>query len=190
MLLRARRVQHLLDGVIEPIDVALHAAEERAALLGIGVVAAERVEIQPQRRERRAHLVGDRVEERALALVQAHLAHEPRRERDEPRVSDYPTDAKLEALGVAPHFSLRLCTTDTSINAFKPHPRGFLLACGQWGLDPQEVLYVGDRPEIDGAGAAAAGTRCVIVGRGGAWGAGRTASTRRFADIARAALAG
>jgi FMN phosphatase YigB (HAD superfamily) len=104
-------------------------------------------------------------------------------------LSDYPTDAKLEALGVAPQFSLRLCTTDSSINAFKPHPRGFLLACEQWGLDPQEVLYVGDRPEIDGAGAAAAGTRCVIVGRGGAWGAGRAASTRRFADIARAALA-
>ena len=105
-------------------------------------------------------------------------------------LSDYPTDAKLEALGVARHFPLRLCTTDSSINAFKPHPRGFLLACEQWGLDPQEVLYVGDRPEVDGAGAAAAGTRCVIVGRGGAWGAGRAASTRRFVDIARAALAG
>jgi FMN phosphatase YigB (HAD superfamily) len=105
-------------------------------------------------------------------------------------LSDYPAEAKLEALGVAPHFSLRLCTTDSSINAFKPHPRGFLLACEQWGLNPQEVLYVGDRPEIDGAGAAAAGTRCVIVGRGGARGAGQPASTRRFADIARAALAG
>ena len=95
-------------------------------------------------------------------------------------LSDYPTDAKLEALGVARHFSLRLCTTDSTINAFKPHPRGFLVACELWGLDPQEVLYVGDRPEIDGAGAAAAGTRCVIVGRG----------VRRFVDIPRAALAG
>ena len=89
VLLRARRVQHLLDGVVEAIDVALHAAEERAALLGIGVVAAERVEVEPQRRERRAHLVRDRVEERALALVQAHLAHEPRRERDEPREHEH-----------------------------------------------------------------------------------------------------
>ena len=105
-------------------------------------------------------------------------------------LSDYPTDAKLSALGVARHFSVRLCTTDPAINAFKPHPRGFLVACERWGLAPQEVLYVGDRPEIDGAGAAAAGTRCVIVGRGGAWSTGRAASTRRFVDIARAALAG
>jgi len=29
--------------------------------------------------------VGDGIEERALALVQAHLAHEPRRERDQTR---------------------------------------------------------------------------------------------------------
>jgi FMN phosphatase YigB (HAD superfamily) len=108
-------------------------------------------------------------------------------------LSDYPTDGKLDALGVTHHFSLRLCTTDRAINAFKPHPKGFLVACEQWGLTPQEVLYVGDRPEIDGAGAAAAGTRCVIVGRSGGWGGaqpGRAASTRHFADIARAALAG
>jgi FMN phosphatase YigB (HAD superfamily) len=81
-------------------------------------------------------------------------------------LSDYPTDAKLRALGVAEYFSLGLCTTHPAINAFKPHPKGFRVACAHWALSPQEVLYVGDRPETDGAGAAAAGLRCVIVGGG------------------------
>jgi FMN phosphatase YigB (HAD superfamily) len=39
-------------------------------------------------------------------------------------LSDYPTDAKLEALGIRRHFSVTLCTTERSINAFKPHPQG------------------------------------------------------------------
>lgn len=82
-------------------------------------------------------------------------------------LSDYPVTAKLEALGVAQFFSLGLCTTDRAIDAFKPDPKGFRHACEVWGLAPQEVLYVGDRPEVDGAGAAAAGMRCVIVGRDG-----------------------
>jgi FMN phosphatase YigB (HAD superfamily) len=106
-------------------------------------------------------------------------------------LSDYPTDAKLDALGVRGHFSVGLCTTDHSINAFKPHPKGFLVACAHWGLDPHEVLYVGDRPEIDAAGAAAAGTRCIIIGRGRrAAGNGAPAVVRRFDDIPRRVFAG
>jgi len=103
-------------------------------------------------------------------------------------LSDYPTDAKLDALGVRRYFSVGLCTTDRSINAFKPHPRGFLVACQRWGLAPQEVLYVGDRPEIDAAGAAAAGIRCIIVGRSRRAAGDRTdgvTAVRRFADIPR-----
>ena len=84
-------------------------------------------------------------------------------------LSDYPSREKLEALGIMDYFSLALCTTDEGINALKPHPAGFRAACARWGLAPEEVLYVGDRPEVDGAGAAAAGLRCAIIGgRGGA----------------------
>ena len=104
-------------------------------------------------------------------------------------LSDYPVTAKLDALGVSHHFSLALCTTDRAINAFKPHPKGFRHACDVWGLSPEEVLYVGDRPEVDGAGAAAAGMRCVIVGRhrdGHPAGAGRAILVGAFADLRRA----
>ena len=108
-------------------------------------------------------------------------------------LSDYPVHTKLRALGVADHFSLGLCTADRPINAFKPHPGGFRHACELWGVAPQEVLYVGDRPETDGAGAAAAGIRCVIVGRGGSRGAARDggrATVSAFTELTRAFVAG
>jgi FMN phosphatase YigB (HAD superfamily) len=78
--------------------------------------------------------------------------------------SDYPTEAKIEALRLTHAVSVQLCATDRDINAFKPHPRGFLMACERWGLSPPQVAYVGDRAEIDAVGAAAAGMRCLIIG--------------------------
>jgi HAD superfamily hydrolase (TIGR01549 family) len=80
-------------------------------------------------------------------------------------LSDYAPEAKLAALGFAGAFAPALCTSHPSINALKPHPRGFLRACEVWGLTPQEVLYVGDRADTDALGAAAAGMRCQIVSR-------------------------
>jgi FMN phosphatase YigB (HAD superfamily) len=82
-------------------------------------------------------------------------------------LSDYPAEAKLRALGFAGRFSPVLCTGDDEIAALKPNPRGFLAACRHWGLAPEEVLMVGDRFTIDGAGATAAGMPCVIIGGSG-----------------------
>jgi HAD superfamily hydrolase (TIGR01549 family) len=81
--------------------------------------------------------------------------------------SDYPAVDKLRALGLFDRIPLVLCATDPEINAFKPHPKGFLRACTVWGLPPEEVLYVGDRPEIDAVGAAAAGMPCAILSKKG-----------------------
>lgn len=78
--------------------------------------------------------------------------------------SDYPVLGKLRALGLSGRMSLALCATDPGINAFKPHPKGFLHACALWGLSPAEVLYVGDRPDVDAAGAATAGMSCALLG--------------------------
>jgi HAD superfamily hydrolase (TIGR01549 family) len=80
--------------------------------------------------------------------------------------SDYPVLDKLQALGLVGRMSLTLCATDPEINAFKPHPKGFLHACALWGLPPAEVLYIGDRPEVDAAGAANAGMPCALLGAG------------------------
>jgi FMN phosphatase YigB (HAD superfamily) len=80
-------------------------------------------------------------------------------------LSDYPPAAKLRALRIDRRFSLMLCSTDPEIGVFKPHPRGFFVACNRWGLTPREVLVVGDRSDVDAAGAAAAGMPCVVIGK-------------------------
>jgi len=78
--------------------------------------------------------------------------------------SDYPSSQKLEAMGISSWFNLNLCSTDPEINIFKPSPEGILLACRIWELAPEELLYIGDRAEIDGATATAAGAQFVLVG--------------------------
>jgi FMN phosphatase YigB (HAD superfamily) len=98
--------------------------------------------------------------------------------------SDYPVQEKLEALGYLHRFSLWLCATDPDINAFKPHPAGFLRACEIWGLQPAEVLYIGNRPEVDAAGARAAGMSCAILG--GAPAGDGYESFRSFEDLCHA----
>jgi HAD superfamily hydrolase (TIGR01549 family) len=80
--------------------------------------------------------------------------------------SDYPVFDKLRALGVEHRFSPCLSATDPEVNAFKPDPKGFLYACDIFGLQPAEVVYVGDRPDVDAEGAVAAGLSCVIISSG------------------------
>jgi FMN phosphatase YigB (HAD superfamily) len=58
-----------------------------------------------------------------------------------------------------------VCASDPAIGAFKPNPRGYLQACAIWRLSPDQVVFVGDRADVDAAGAAAAGMPCVIIGR-------------------------
>jgi FMN phosphatase YigB (HAD superfamily) len=79
--------------------------------------------------------------------------------------SDYPAREKLEALRLAEKISLVACATDAEINAFKPDPSGFAWSCERWGLPPAQVLYVGDRVEVDARGAANAGMPCAILSR-------------------------
>lgn len=80
--------------------------------------------------------------------------------------SDYSPDAKLEALGVRDLFDVTLAATDPEVNRFKPHPAGFLEGARRLGADAGDVVYVGDRSDVDAAGAAAAGMGCVILGGG------------------------
>jgi HAD superfamily hydrolase (TIGR01509 family) len=80
-------------------------------------------------------------------------------------LSDYPAQAKLEALGIARHFEVVVCAQDADVGAFKPDPRGLLLTLHRLGVPPDRALYVGDRPEVDGVTATSAGVAAVIVGR-------------------------
>ncbi len=79
--------------------------------------------------------------------------------------SDYPVAQKLAALGVADFFPVQLDATDARINAFKPHPAGFQVAAELLGVRPAEVLYVGDRLDVDVGGARAAGMHAAWLTR-------------------------
>ena len=75
-------------------------------------------------------------------------------------------------MGLRSKMSLELEATSEAVNAFKPHPRGLEVACERWGLPPGDVLYVGDRVEVDARAAGALGMPCAIVGGSGSDGAG------------------
>jgi putative hydrolase of the HAD superfamily len=91
--------------------------------------------------------------------------------------------AKIDALQLTRAVSLQICATDSAVNAFKPHPRGFLVTCERWSLSPHEVAYVGDRAEVDAVGAAAAGMRCLIIGERPGMGRPSFTPLRGFSDL-------
>lgn len=101
-------------------------------------------------------------------------------------LSDYPPAAKLAALGVDGYFDAAVCAQDPDVRAFKPSPRGIHVALERLGVAPDAALYVGDRPEVDAAAAAAAGIACVIVGRRDAAHPGGWLEVSGYASLERA----
>ena len=81
-------------------------------------------------------------------------------------LSDYPPEAKLRALGLEASFDLVLSAQAPSVGVFKPHPRGIQIAMQLLSVTPEECIYVGDRADVDGAAAEAAGVRAYILGPG------------------------
>lgn len=70
--------------------------------------------------------------------------------------------AKLAALGLEGLFDPLIISEEVGFR--KPDPRAFELAVASWGLLPEAVLFVGDDPVADIAGATAAGMRTLHVG--------------------------
>ena len=77
--------------------------------------------------------------------------------------SDYPAQDKLRELRVYEYFSIIVSANDPEVKGFKPKTNGFAVAARRMGLKPSEVLYVGDRAEVDGIGASAVGMPVVIL---------------------------
>ncbi|MFF3750831.1 HAD family hydrolase [Streptomyces sp. NPDC002018] len=74
-------------------------------------------------------------------------------------------DRKLRILGVRDHFETVLCAAELGVS--KPDAAAFHAACDALALDPGEVAYVGNEPDIDAGGAVAAGLAGVWLDRGG-----------------------
>ncbi|MFD8963241.1 HAD family hydrolase [Streptomyces anulatus] len=75
---------------------------------------------------------------------------------------------KLTALGVRDRFESMVCAVELGIS--KPEAGAFHAACEELALEPHEVAYVGDEPDIDASGAVAAGLTGIWLdrrGRGG-----------------------
>lgn len=64
--------------------------------------------------------------------------------------------AKLRACGAAPYFAPRRCLISGAIRMEKPDPRAFRLLADRLGVEPGEVLFIGDDSVRDIAGATAA----------------------------------
>lgn len=74
-------------------------------------------------------------------------------------------ERKLTALGIRDRFEALLCADE--IGHAKPAPEAFLLACEALSLPPGEVVYVGDRHDIDAHAADEAGLLGVWIDRTG-----------------------
>jgi FMN phosphatase YigB (HAD superfamily) len=78
-------------------------------------------------------------------------------------LSDYPAQAKLEAMGLSEFFEVVVTAQSTDVGTFKPDPRGMRVVLERLGVGPEEVLSIGDRPDVDAPTAAALGIACFIL---------------------------
>lgn len=74
-------------------------------------------------------------------------------------------NADLERIGLHLHFAHRISARD--VGAAKPDARIFLAAAEKLGIAPENILHVGDDPELDVAGARDAGLRTAWINRPG-----------------------
>lgn len=75
--------------------------------------------------------------------------------------SDYAAHDKLAAMGL--QADIIVSSTDPFIDRMKPNPEGLLYIAGQLGVGPEQCLFIGDRPELDGVCAQRAGMPYLIV---------------------------
>ena len=74
-------------------------------------------------------------------------------------------DHALRINAIGEYFSV--VATSESIGYDKPDPRLFLGAADRTGFSPESILHVGDKVELDVAGAEAAGMQAVLIATSG-----------------------
>ncbi len=77
-------LEHLVDGVVQPVGVGQHDVVELAPLPVVHLPRLQRLEVEADRRDRRLELVGDGVDEAVVLLVALDLHHQEHRVDDEP----------------------------------------------------------------------------------------------------------
>ncbi|MDR1390287.1 MAG: HAD family hydrolase [Treponema sp.] len=79
-------------------------------------------------------------------------------------LSDFPPERKLVYLHLDEIFDAALCSEKTG--CLKPCRLPFETMAGSLGLEPQTILYTGNSPRFDMAGARAAGMKTALIKRG------------------------
>ena len=90
-------------------------------------------------------------------------------------------NADLVRIGIGHHFSAMVSAR--SIGVAKPDPRIFHAACAEVDLQPEEVLHVGDDPDLDVRGGIGAGVRTVWLNRQRKAWAGAPVETLEMHDL-------
>lgn len=78
-------------------------------------------------------------------------------------VSDYPSEKKLQALGL--RADCIICGSDPDIDALKPSPKALLCVAERLSVFSKECLMIGDRDELDGEAARRAGMMYLPIRR-------------------------
>lgn len=81
-------------------------------------------------------------------------------------VTNGPADmqrAAVEKVGIAGFFETLVVSADPDVGVRKPNPRIFRIACERLGVEPPNVLMIGDNLEQDVRGAEAAGMQALWV---------------------------
>lgn len=78
-------------------------------------------------------------------------------------LSDYPAEDKLSAMALRDYFDIVVSAGDPKVRRLKPDSRGLEVVLGRLGLEKHEVMYIGDRPLVDGCAAVSAGMPCAIL---------------------------
>lgn len=76
-------------------------------------------------------------------------------------LSDYPAEDKLKALGLP--FDHMVSAGDADVRLMKPNPRGLERMLAIAGVDRNEAMLIGDRPERDGAAGIRAGVKTYLI---------------------------
>lgn len=99
-------------------------------------------------------------------------------------LSDFPGERKLELLGLGGLFDVVMTSEETGY--LKPEPEPIRLLAGGLGVEPRELLYVGNSAAYDVAGAKAAGaaSACIRTLPGGRPDGGADFVFRRYPDLA------
>jgi FMN phosphatase YigB (HAD superfamily) len=77
--------------------------------------------------------------------------------------SDYPADRKLAAMGVAGFFDVVVTAQDPEVERFKPDPVGLERTLQRLAVRKSEVVYIGDREDVDAVAASRAGIHYFIL---------------------------